>query len=132
MPDVANFPTACDPRFNLGVDCENLVLVGHSVSLEIGWDTPATDPETGNEVCEWEPADFTGYVPEAVVLDAEDNILATFDVTPNPGDDTGTFALFLADTEVTEALRDAAVRWRFSVESGTTKVPLIYAQFRVT
>ena len=132
MTDVANFPTACDPRLNRGVDCENLVLVGHSVTLEIGWDTPAIDPETGNETCSFEPADFTGYTPEAVVLDVDDNIVATFDVTPAAGDDTGTFVIFLADTEVTESLRDTAVRWRFSVESGTTKVPLVYAQFKVT
>lgn len=129
---VENFPTACDPVFNLGVDCKHLVLIGHSVQQTYVWETRYIDDETGEYACGWEPADFTGYVPEAVVLDANDNVVATMTVTPSPGDDTGTFSIFLPDTDVDQALKDSAVRWRLSVESGTTKVPLIYARFKVT
>jgi len=129
---VDTFPTACDPRLNFGVDCADLVLVGHSLTREIGWDTPVIDPETGKETCAWAPADFTDYVPEAVVLDSANQVVATFEVTPAVGDDTGTFSLFLDASEITEALRAVAVRWRFSVDSVPTREPLVYAQFKVT
>lgn len=128
----SEFPTATDHRLNFGVDSEKLLLVGHSVQGSFGWDVPVIDEVTGLPTCEFEPADFTGYTPEAVVLDVDDAVLATMTVTPSEGDDTGTFGVFLADTLVTEDLKANAVRWRLSIDSGTTKVALAYARFKVS
>lgn len=128
-------PTATDPRFNLGVDSDKLLLVGHSVQAAFGWDTPARNAD-GLPTCEWVPADFSGYTPEAAVLDADDNVLATMTVTTAVDafdtEGTGTYSIFLAGTDVDEALKAAAVRWRLSIDSGTTKVALIYARFKVS
>ena len=130
MTDPSEFPTARDSRFDLGY--REVLLVEHSIQAAFGWDVPVLDPETSLPTCEWEPADFTGYTPEAVILDADDVVLATMTVTPALGDDTATFAVFLADTAVDEDLKAAAVRWRLSIDSGTTKVVLVYARLRIS
>lgn len=133
MPDnFGELPTACDPAaFGIGTTCE-IIGVGDSVDRVFGWDVPAVDPETGSPTCGWVPADFTGYVPEALVLDANGATLATMTVTPAIGDATGTFSVHLPKEQVTAGLKSSAVRWTLTIEAGDMRTRLVYAPFRVT
>lgn len=128
---IPEFPTTCAAEFEIGGVCD-ILRVGDSFERAYGWDVPDTDPISGNEICEYVPADFTGYTPQAHVLDKNDVILETFLVLPNPGDVTGTFTVSLTPAQVTTALRDLAVRWTLAVTSGSVKRTLIYAPFKIT
>lgn len=130
--DPPEFPTeSCDPRVAIGGACE-ILRVGDSLEKSVGWDIPVIDPGTGNETCDFTPADFTGYIPTAVVLDKDDVVLAVMTVLPNPGDATATFVVTLTQAQVTTALRDNAVRWSLSIALGGVKRTLIYAAFTVS
>ncbi len=124
-------PVAREPKFDIGVGCE-VICVGDSVQKQVGWDVHDTDEETGNEVCERVPADFTGYVPAAVVLDADGAVVATMAVSPAIGDATGTFLVSLDKDDVTEALKAAAVRWKLTIEAGDQRTTLVLARFRIS
>lgn len=132
MPiDLSTINTPCDPELDIGTGCD-IVEIGDEVDKVIGWDTSRIDPETLLETCEWDPADFTGYLPAAFVLDIDGAVLATFVVTPVVGDATGTFRFVLAGALVDAALKAAAVRWVFKLTSGTKTFTLVYARFMVT
>lgn len=131
MSAPQSISTACDLRFAIGIDCD-IVRVGDSIDRQFGWDKRAIDPTTLLEVCGWEPVNFTGYTPQAFVLDANGNTLATFAVTPSPGDPTGTFTFVLSQAQVTESLKANAVRWTFTVTAGDVKHTLIYVPFKIT
>ena len=132
MPiDLATIDTPCDPELDIGMRCD-IVKIGDEVDKIGGWDTSRIDPETLLETCEWDPADFTGYVPTAFVLDAAGVELAEFVVTPAIGDATGDFRFVLAGALVDAALRGAAVRWCFKLTAGAKTFTLVYARFQVT
>lgn len=129
--NFANSSYPSDPVFDIGTGCD-VVCVGDSVDKIIGFDVHAVDGETGLEGCAFEPADYTGYVPLAVVLDANGAVVATMTVTPAVGDDTGTFRVTLATELVTAALKAVAVKWKLSIEFGGVKTTLVLARFKIS
>lgn len=81
-------------------------------------------------------ANFTGYVPRAFAVDADNaQVGADFDVTPDPGDATGEFRVTIDNTLTTGALgialRDNAVSWILRVDLGLVTVFLICAPFNL-
>jgi hypothetical protein len=123
LPDF--FPKT-DERLNIG-DANGPLLVGHS--FDRSYEFTAFDGDT----CSDEPVDFTGFFLIAEVVDADDAVLETFTVDPNIGDPEGAFELHLDPAQVTTALRDNAVKWKFRmVDGGVTNELLIYADFTVT
>lgn len=81
-------------------------------------------------------ADFTGYVPRAFAVDANNvPVGADFDVTPDPGDTTGEFRVIIDNTLTTGALgialRDNAVSWILRIDLGLVTAFLICAPFNL-
>lgn len=123
---VPEFSTQTTDDVAIGVPPCDVLRVGDSLEKKFGWDIQEDDS------CEWTPADFTGYIPTAVVLDINDVVLENMGVIPNPGDATGDFIVTLKPDQTTAALRDAAVRWSLTIELGSIKKTLIYARFLIT
>ena len=128
---LTDLPEACDPAFNIGTTCD-IVKVGDSVNKEVGWEVHPIDPITGLEGCGWEPADFTGYIPRATVLDADGAELAVMTVTPAVGDATGVFLVNMPAVDVTEALKAAAKQWCLTIQAGDERTTIILARFVVS
>ena len=96
------------------------LLVGEYYSREHTW----VDFDTQ------EPANFTGWVPEAYAVDANSAVVGTpFEVTPDPGDTTGKFRVTIPIATV--EMRDNAVKWRFDVVSGAKRIALACAPLNV-
>ena len=130
MVDVPTFPTANKADTSIGGPCD-ILLVGDSFERKYIWKVP--DPtETPDSCCKFDLADFTGYIPAAAVLDANNVVLEAMTVVPNPGDATGAFTVSLLPSQVTTALRTSAVRWRLTITSGSVTKTLIYSPFKVT
>lgn len=103
------------------------LLVGDSFERSYCWKCHTAPPD-----CGFEPVDYTGYVPTARILDADGNVLDTFTVTPDPGDDTGTFTVVLTPAQTTTTLRDNATTWTLTVTYASVNKTLIKAPFTVT
>lgn len=96
------------------------LLVGAYFSREYTWEDFDTK----------DPANFTGWTPTAFAVDANNVMVGVaFDVTPSPGDLTGTFRVTIPVT--TTAMRDDAVKWRFDIVNGPQTVPLACSPFNV-
>jgi len=128
---IPEFSTQTGPDFDVGGPCD-VLRVGDSFERTFGWDKPKVDPETGEDTCDWEPVDFTGYSPVAELLDKDDNVLLSLDVTPNPGDDTGDFTYIMTPAQNTQAIADAVVRWTSRITAGSVTKTLFYARFNIT
>ncbi len=81
-------------------------------------------------------ADFSGYAVRAYAQDADKNqVGADFEVTPDPGDATGTFRVTIPNTLTTGApgilLRDTAVHWVLRVDLAEVTAFLICAPFNL-
>lgn len=122
LPDF--FPKT-DPELNIG-DANGLLLVGQSFERPYNFTAFTSD-------CVDAPVDFTGFNLIAEVLDASGAVLQAMNVTPSTGDTTGAFILQLDPADVTTALRDNAVKWKFRmIDGGATNDALIFADFTVT
>ncbi len=123
LPDF--FPKT-NEELNIG-DANGLLIVGQSFDRTYNFTSFVGEP-----TCADEPTTFVGFNMFADIVDASGVVLDTFTVTPSVGDTTGSFDLHLDVAQVTTALRDNAVKWKFRMVGGSTNELLIYANFKVT
>jgi hypothetical protein len=123
LPDF--FPKT-DEEFDIGGP-NGLLVVGQS------FDRTYSFTAFNGTTCKDEPVTFVGFTLIGEIIDAAGTVLDTFTVDPSVGDTTGSFDLHLDDTQVTTALRDSAVRWKFRmIDGGPTNELLLYNNFKVT